>query len=825
MSVEKSLVLRTQPYFLAAKAQGLIQKEAAKGCSPEIYPFPVCLEPPFSQIVQGNVTAGEQPEALSCTESPVDENGLVRLRVWLSPDQPFTWIRSELFLKGLKNLNHRAGLEIHGNREDIEINFILSSHDQPQFTTAFKSQFNQCELTLKPSDHLTQFTTEDWQKAQFLDFYPLPPYSHLFTQPDELKLSPFEVIFASLSAIEPPAIGFCQLLFQGTDPNHNWHQNINILTDFEYAIKLMSGFPMSPKYPFQSPSGELKGMAQENERKAHNDKPIFTAAMRLGVIGSDHQNYSLLQGLSIFANIFEHGGRPLQSLTQDDYLQILSPDSIKEMFEKGHCHRPGFILNSSELSGMVHLPPAEVLKVYKSKNSLLETLPVKNKELLEGTPIGTSNYAGTEQKVCIPALIRSRSTHLIARHGMGKSTVAEHMVMSDIETGAGVAVLDPHGDLVKRLLQLIPEKHADKTIFLFPGDQEWVPLWNPIHVLPNQDISRTADNIVAAIKDIVQGWGDRLENLLRHAIYALLRVPGTSLLDVSQLLRKGSKESNRLIKEIEKVTDNETSRIFWQYDFPKYSAQDLSPPQHKLSKLLMAGTVALMLSQPENRINFREIMDTGQILLVDLSGLGSDIRELLGSFILSLLHITAISRTDIHIDQRKQFHIYCDEAHRFLTSCLEDLIVETRKFGVSLTLAHQYLRQFDQAMVDAILSAGSSIIFNVDMNDARYLVKDLRGQVKPEDLTAFEVGEAVTRIGTDIVKIKTNLPLPIPAVNYQEKIIAESHKKFYKPVSEIKAELANRGVYRKELSEAYESTSSQQELETDEEEFKYEEFD
>lgn len=825
MSVEKSLILRSQPYFLTAKAQGLIQKEAVKGCSSEIYPFPVCLESPFSPIMSASMVALEEPQPEYLNRSLVDKNEFVRLRVWICPDQPFTWVRSELFLKGLKNLNHRAGLEIHGNRENIEINFLLSSDDLPQFTAAFKSQFNQCELTLKAADHLTQFTTEDWQKAQFLDFYPLPPYSHLFTQPDELKLSPFEVIFAGLTKIEPPAIGFYQLLFQGTDPDHNWHQNINILTDFEYAIKLMSGFPMSPKYPFQPPSGELKGMALENERKAHNDKPIYAAAMRLGVIGSDDQNYSLLQGLSIFANIFQHGGRPLQSLSQDDYLQVLSSDSIKEMFLKGHSNRPGFILNSSELSGMVHLPPAEVLKVYQSKNSLLETLPVKNKELLEGTPVGTSNYAGTEQKVCIPPLIRSRSTHLIARHGMGKSTVAEHMVMSDIETGAGVAVLDPHGDLVKRLLQLIPEKHVDKTIFLFPGDQEWVPLWNPIHVLPNQDISRTADNIVAAIKDIVQGWGDRLENLLRHAIYALLRVPGTSLLDVSQLLRKNSKESNRLIKEIEKVVDNETSRIFWQHDFPKYSAQDLSPPQHKLSKLLMAGTVALMLSQPENRINFRQIMDTGQILLVDLSGLGSDIRELLGSFILSLLYITAISRTDIHSDQRKKFHIYCDEAHRFLTSCLEDLIVETRKFEVSLTLAHQYLRQFDQKMVDAILSAGSSIIFNVDMNDARYLVKDLRGQVKPEELIAFEVGEAVARIGTDIVKIKTKEPLPVPAVNYEEKIIAESHKKFYKPVSEIKAVLASRGVYHKELSGAYESTSSQQALETEKEKFKYEEFD
>ncbi|MCX6832409.1 MAG: hypothetical protein NT028_09825 [candidate division Zixibacteria bacterium] len=116
----------------------------------------------------------------------------------------------------------------------------------------------------------------------------------------------------------------------------------------------------------------------------------------------------------------------------------------------------------------------------------------------------------------------------------------------------------------------------------------------------------------------------------------------------------------------------------------------------------MSGTVALMLSQPESRINFREIMDTGKILLIDLAELGSDVRELLGSFILSLLHIAALSRSDTAIEQRKPFHIFCDEAHRFLNASCEDLIAENRKFAVSLTLAHQYLEQFNKATRDAI---------------------------------------------------------------------------------------------------------------------------
>jgi len=511
-------------------------------------------------------------------------------------------------------------------------------------------------------------------------------------------------------------------------------------------------------------------------------------------------------------------------LNQDDYFIILNPEKTQEMFIKGNVHRPGFILNSSELSGMLHLPSAELLKARKHPVNLLETLPAKNNRILQGTPIGICSYAGTDQVICIPPEIRSRSTHLLARHGMGKSTVLEHMILDDIRTGAGVAVLDPHGDMINRLLQLIPEQHVEKVIYLFPGDREWVPLWNPITPVQNQDISRTADDIVFAIKNIVQGWGDRLENLLRHAIYALLLIPGSSFLDVSNLLRKKSKESLSLIEKIREVIDNETARIFWREDFTKYSAQDLNPPQHKLSKLLMSGNLSLMLSQPENRINFREIMDSGKILLVDLSGIGTEVRELLGSFILNLLHITAISRSDIAIEKREQYHIYCDEAHRFIRSSVEDMIAETRKFKVSLTLAHQYLKQFKPDVRDAILTSGSTIIFNVDMSDAHYLVKDLRDLVKPEDLAVFEIGDAIARIGTDIVKIRTKEALKVPEHNYRNRIIEESHKKYYRPVDEIKEMLANRDNRGNMPMKQFNNLSAENNN-NEIDEFKYDEFE
>ncbi len=226
------------------------------------------------------------------------------------------------------------------------------------------------------------------------------------------------------------------------------------------------------------------------------------------------------------------------------------------------------------------------------------------------------------------------------------------------------------------------------------------------------------------------GWGDRLEHLLRNLIFSLIHLPKGTFLDISNLLRNKSEESKHLRREIIKVIDNETVRQFWRFDYQKYGKDDFGPPRNKLSKLMVSNTVALMLSQPESLFNFRKIMDEGFILLVDLSKLGSMVRGILGCFILSLLHLTALSRSSISVNQRKQFHIHCDEAHRFMTDSLEDLIAETRKYKVSLSLAHQYMSQFGKRKTDAFSSVGSTIIFNVYSRDANYLIKDLQNKVK-----------------------------------------------------------------------------------------------
>ena len=170
MSIEKALIAAAPPYFLAAKAQALIQREAAKGCSAVIYPYPVPIEPPFKPVSTiespaQNSNVGEIPGRISATQ-----NSFIRLRAWVSPEQAFNWLRAELFIKSIKDIVGRIGFEIIGNSDNAEIDFLLTYEDLPQLATAFKSQFDKCELTAKSRDSLSQYSAEDWQRAKSVSY-------------------------------------------------------------------------------------------------------------------------------------------------------------------------------------------------------------------------------------------------------------------------------------------------------------------------------------------------------------------------------------------------------------------------------------------------------------------------------------------------------------------------------------------------------------------------------------------------------------------------------------------------------------------------------
>lgn len=790
MSMEQAMLARARPQVMANKIHAALAMELSKGCRRELCPQPVDLEPPYLPI--GTADVDDMPWIL---QPAVPRNQLLRLAVWLSPEQNCEWRRSELFLKQLCGIYYRAALELVGNCAGIGLRLLCHCQDEGVVHAAFASQFEQCRLSRLIKDPLQILPASAWQQADWLDFLPPPPYSHLLTQPNELQHSPLTGVFAALAQIPPPALGVYQILFAPVDPDHNWYANVQTAIDLEYASKLINPTASLLRAAQQTPSGDLRQMSMELGTKAHNDKPFFAVAFRLAVVGAGGQASGLLRALSLVSHLTQHGGRPLLHLDQRDYRQAMAAPDPRGMILDGIVHRPGFILNSWELTTLVHMVPPGLNEHRKAGLHLLEPLRPADDSDMKGMPLGVCDCGDKVQTVCLDPNLRFKHIDLIGRPGQGKSTLMERMILYDISQGHGVAVLDPHGRLVRRMLDLIPPEHADRVIYLDPGNEAYVPLWNPLRrtstgegVVSGPWCEQTADNLVGAFRSFVDGWGDRLEHVLRHAFNAVLHLPGGTLLDVANLLRRKSKESNLLRSQILRVIDNLVARQFWQEDFNHYSNKDLSPAAHKTSKLLMSGTAGLMLSQPDSAFDFTQVADQGMIMLWDLSHLGSETREILGSFVLSLLHQTALGR-DGTIGNLPCFHIYCDEAHRLITDALEDVLAETRKFKVSLTLAHQTMEQMGIKRQQALSNVGTTIIFNVDRINAIYLQKDLQDRVELNDLLTLDEGEAIARINSQIIRIRTAEPLLPRDDSAREAILARCRERYCRPAEQIHQQL------------------------------------
>jgi hypothetical protein len=792
MPIEQALVTGVRSHLVQARAAQIIHVEAAKGCLPHVVPQPVALEPAYRPISQMGPPTRAPEVAPWVYEVPPPASELVRLQAWISPRQDCAWLRAELFLKQLVLARHRVAFEMCGNSTGIRVQYLCHQADEPLLRTVFGGQFERSALSVCPQLELNIDPAAGGDDVVLCDFFPPPPYSHRFTQPLELQRSPLATLISALLTLPKTATGLYQVVFQAVAPDHNWHANVQALLDLEYEVKLRSGQGDPRRYLQQAPSSDLRNMATELELRAHNDKPFFAAALRVAVCGGGAQARQTLGLLAATPALFQHGGRPLEALDDSAYRQVLAPAALVQLLDHGLTYRPGFLANSAELAGLVHLPPPKLTEhLTISPLQLLEPL-APDESLAEGTLLGYCEYAGATRPVCIPLPLRRRHCHVVGRPDMGKSRLLEAMILDDVQRGAGVAVIDPHGDLLERVLDRIPAPAVDRVIYFNPGAKDWVPRWNPLAPLSGVDPGRMADDLVGVIKRVVDGWGDRLEHLLRQTFYGVLNLPDTTLLDVYSLLRKDSAKSARLRRAMLDVIDNEVARDHWQHDFARYNKDDLGPPRNKLSKLLLAGTVSLMLSQPESAFNLRRIMDEGQVLLVDLSDVGQQVQTVLGGLLIALFNLTALQRSAVPSEKRPEFHIYCDEAHRFLTDALAELIAQARKFNVSLTLAHQQLGQFAAAQAAALAGAGSTVVFNVDAGDAHRLRQDMQGRVSVDDLIGLEPRQAIARIGTQVVRFRTRESTPRLDPSPRAAIIRVSHERYYRPVAEVRAELRRR---------------------------------
>ncbi len=369
------------------------------------------------------------------------------------------------------------------------------------------------------------------------------------------------------------------------------------------------------------------------------------------------------------------------------------------------------------------------------------------------------NYFGkiadgeVEKSFGILDIDRNRHFYLLGKTGMGKSTMMQNMCLQDIYNGKGVCFVDPHGDSVEYILDKLPKNRQQDVIYFNPADIDYPFGLNVLELERDEQNFLVVSGLMSIFKRIWSGmWSSRMEYILNNTLLALLEQPGSTLLSVIKML-----SDDNYTNEVVARTKNPLVRNFWVKEYAgfhdKYRQEAVAPILNKIGQFFSSEVIRNILGQETSSFSFRDVIDNKKILLVNLSKgrLGEDNSNLLGSLIVNKIQLAALGRADIKASQRSNFCLYVDEFQNFTTDSFASILSEARKYGLNLTLAHQYLHQLVESGNENVKNAifgnvGSMAIFQLGSPDARELALEFDPIISKQDLVNLDKAEIVTKL-------------------------------------------------------------------------------
>ncbi|TRZ80236.1 DUF87 domain-containing protein [bacterium] len=421
-----------------------------------------------------------------------------------------------------------------------------------------------------------------------------------------------------------------------------------------------------------------------------------------------------------------------------------------------------------------------------------------------------TNFRNQRHKFGIKTDDRRRHLYVIGKTGVGKTTLLENMAIADIREGNGMAIVDPHGEFADKMLDFIPKSRINDVIYFNPSDLEFPIALNAIEKVSPEQRHLVASGLIGVFKKIwADSWGPRLEYLLRNTILSLLECQDSTLLGIMRMLTDKAYRK----KIIEKIKDP-VVKSFWVEEFAKYPdrflAEAVSPIQNKVGQFLTSPLIRNIVGQTKSKIDIKEVMNTGKILIMNLSKgrIGEDNSALLGAMMITRLQLAAMSRIDIPEEKRRDFYLYVDEFQNFATESFANILSEARKYRLNIILAHQYITQLEEPVRDAVFgNVGTLVSFRVGAEDAEFLEKEFMPEFTASDLVNLSRFDIYLKLMIDGMASRPFSATTLPPYSkqeksYREKVISLSRERYASSKEEVEQRIAKWSGFGKETIEA-----------------------
>lgn len=463
------------------------------------------------------------------------------------------------------------------------------------------------------------------------------------------------------------------------------------------------------------------------------------------------------------------------------------------------------ILNSVELATIFHLPDQRNTPTSQLQRQASKQVDGPSNIPDKGVLLGYNVFRGVKKEIRLGDIDRRRHVYIIGQTGSGKSTLLENMALQDMLEGKGFAFVDPHGDSAQRLLGMVPKERVEDVIFFSPGDMER-PLGLNLFEFETQDqkdfLIQEAIAMLYRLYDPGHTGiiGPRYEHWFRNGALTIMSDPnGSSFIDIPQVFN-----DNDFAKYKLKYVKDPTVLDFWNKEMAQTSdyhkSEILGWFVSKFGAFLSNEMMRNVIGQTKSSFNLREIMDTGKILLVDLSkGRTGELNsQLLGMIFVMKFQAAAMGRANILEDDRRDFSLYVDEFQNFATESFETILSEARKYRLNLILANQFMTQLTDKIREAIIgNVGTIISGRLGTTDAELMAKKFMPTFDAEDLTKLPNFESVTSVMINNVPSSAFSMSMLPLLGKPNKQLEDalrklSSAKYGKPRAQVEQEIFKR---------------------------------
>ncbi len=708
----------------------------------------------------------EEPEP-----KPLIRDSLVELQTSLPAKLDINAEAFEQFLRNLALCYEPIAFELFGTAGRVKVQFAAHPSNAPLVRRQLQAHFPDATFLAREGALETAWDSCTGDEMLVVEFGLEREF--MFPLATD-KLDPFIGIIGALSELQSGDLGLFQVLFQPVQ--EQWVESI------VNSVTHADGKPFFVNLP------ELMKAAENKVTSS-----LYAVVVRIATKAATFERAleiarDLAGSLRVFAN---PQGNALIPLRNDNYP---FDDHIDDVLRR-QSRRSGMILNSDELIGFVHLPSSAVRSPALARDSGKTKAAPAIARSPTGILLGNNNYAGETVPVRLTPEQRVRHTHIIGASGTGKSTLLFNLIHDDIQNGQGVAVLDPHGDLVDKVLGIIPPHRIADVVLVDPSDVEYSIGFNILSAHSDLEKDLLASDLVSVFERLSTSWGDQMNSVLQNAILAFLESDrrGT-VADMRRFLIEPAFR-NEFLKS---VKDSEIV-YYWKKSFPHLSGnKSIGSILTRLDTFLAKKPIRHMVSQPENKLDFAHIMDSGKIFLAKLPEglLGKENSHLLGTLLVSKFQQMAMSRQAQQIAARRDFWVYIDEFANFITPSMAEILSGARKYRIGLTLAHHELHQLQRnpEVASAVMSHPfTRIVFRVGDEDARKL-GDGFSFFEARDLKNLETGQAIARVERSDFDFNLTVPLPetqdeAEASNRRQEVITASREKYGTPRAQVEAML------------------------------------